>query len=701
MSELVKKEWIKRLIYSGFALVLSAYCGRYMYLNIERSNYLIAGVGLIWLITIFAFFFPDKASKLGKKIIKYRWILAGVIFLVCIIFRIHGSSMEKYNWDFPEQSDANAAREYHIIGKCRPIRSDEWMVQTPLFFSQESNDYKLESKQMSVSGLNMVLCYYAPVKDITIIGKPFAWGYLIGGNALGLSWYWCSMMILLFMTAFEMFMIISHRNAKLSLVGMMMIGLSPVMQWWFVPHIPVVFIYAMGLFSIGYHFFTAKTRVLKWTMSVLAGIAVVGFALSIFPSCQVIAALCMAGLFAVCLYRDREEITFTLKQWPRLALPIAFAGGVLIYFLVKSADGLELLTSTVYPGKRISLGGGSTLADLFTNLSSAFMPYKDVIKGNNSESAKYIHFAPLFIVLFPYMYVKLRKYKDKDVVVGGALWTMLLIQIIFMCVGFTEMISKITFFSYVNRMQLSYGWIGVIFTIWSVYVIWKHEDMFRLWEKILYPLIYGAVYYTFIDRDLIDYIGKASLVKEIMVFIAILLFVFFVKKHMFGYLMVAFMCFAGLLVNPVNRGISPVINHPISNCIADEVKKNPDGIWLSVDTYIGYMGNFVMANGARVMDGTNFYPDFEKWEILDPEGKYEHCYNRYSNQTFKLTNEDTVIGLKSADHLVCSINPKDVVKLGVNYLVSQRDVTEDFRKYDIDSEIIFDRGGYYIFKLEY
>ena len=699
MVEQFKKDWLKRLVYSAFALLLSAYCGRYMYLNIERSKYIIAAVAIIWIIVGFAFLLPGLAGKTGKVVIKYRWIFAGVIFVLCVMLRIHGSSMEKYNWDFPEQSDANAAKEYHILGKCRPIRSDEWMVQTPLFFSQESNDYKLESKQMSVSGLNMVLCYYAPVKDITIIGKPFAWGYLIGGNAFGLSWYWCSMMILLFMTAFEMFMILTHKNAKLSLVGMMMIGLSPVMQWWFVPHIPVVFIYAMGLFSIGYHFFTAKTKVVKWTMSVLAGIAAVGFALSIFPSCQIIAALCMAGLLAACLYRDRDSITFTLKQWYRLAIPVVFAGGVLVYFLVRSADGLNLLSNTVYPGKRVSLGGNYKLVNLFTSLSSAFMPYKDVIKGNNSESATYIHFAPLFVVLFPAMSKKLREYKDREVVVGEALWTMLVVQIIFMCAGFTEKLSKITFFSYVNRMPLSYGWIGVIFTIWSVYVIWKHKDMFRMWEKILYPLLYGGIYYTFIDDELIEYVGIASLGKEIIVFVVILLFVFLAKKHMFGYLLVGFMCFAGLLVNPINRGISPIINHPISNCIANEVKANPDGIWLSVDTQAGYIGNFVMANGARVMDGTNFYPDFEKWEILDPDGKYEDCYNRYSNQSFKLTDEETSIRLLSADHLLCSINPKDVVKLNVNYLVSQRDITEDFEKYDIDCEMIFDRGGFYIYKL--
>lgn len=45
-----------------------------------------------------------------------------------------------------------------------------------------------------------------------------------------------------------------------------------------------------------------------------------------------------------------------------------------------------------------------------------------------------------------------------------------------------------------------------------------------------------------------------------------------------------------------------------------------------------------MANGARVLDATNFYPDNAKWEILDPDKEYEDCYNRYANMVFFFTD---------------------------------------------------------------
>ena len=58
-----------------------------------------------------------------------------------------------------------------------------------------------------------------------------------------------------------------------------------------------------------------------WTAAGLALIAAVGFALSIFPSFQVPCAYTVLILLTVCLYRDRESITFTRRDWLHLLLP--------------------------------------------------------------------------------------------------------------------------------------------------------------------------------------------------------------------------------------------------------------------------------------------------------------------------------------------------------------------------------------------
>ncbi len=129
-------------------------------------------------------------------------------------FRLHGSSIGVYNYYFPTVSDQKEDDRFDIVGADRSIRTDEWAVQVPTFFSQYYNDYGVTSNRMSVGDENMILDYFAPAKCIITLGKPLNWGYILFGNEVGLSWYWCGQLILLFMCSFEMFMILCKKKCE-------------------------------------------------------------------------------------------------------------------------------------------------------------------------------------------------------------------------------------------------------------------------------------------------------------------------------------------------------------------------------------------------------------------------------------------------------------------------------------------------------
>lgn len=695
MDKKKAKRWMELIV----AILLTVCVSVVIYRFVCR-RIIFAGTAVVIAGFLIAFFFEKRICRMGEYFLKFRWLIALLVFITCVMLRIHGSSIAVYNQYFPTQTDTGEAADYYIMGKERQIRSDEWAVHTPTYFSQYYNDYKMKSHQMSISGMNMVLDYYAPVKDITIIGKPFSWGYVLFGNEVGLSWYWCSMMILLFMSAFEMFLILTKRNVRLSIVGMFLIGLSPVMQWWFVPHIPIVFIYAMALFDIGYYFFTAKSAWLRWVTTFLAGIGVIGFALSIFPSCQLIAALVVIALLVGCLIRDREEITFTAKQWYRIGIAVLIAGGALGTYILKYWEDLQMEMNTVYPGKRISIGGENVLYDLFTDLSSMFLPYKDTNVGNNSEVATYIHFAPIFLLLFPRISRFLQKKGDKNWIVGKILYLILLVQIVFMCAGFNENLSKITLFKYVNRMKLSYGWTAVIFSVWCLYMILEHKGMFKRWEMFAYPALYGIFYCTFIDKIVLEYMPLGYELLEIAAFVLILIFAMNKWKKVMSYLVIAIMCIAGLTVNPLCRGTAPITNHPISEFINSKAEEEPDAQWMTADVPF-VIGNFVMANGAEVIGATNFYPDKERWELLDPDGAYDEAYNRYSNQSLTVVDEETSVELTFVDSINTKINPEDIKKMDVKYIVTPTDLHKILEDYEIEDEVVFEQDGYKIYQLSY
>ena len=45
------------------------------------------------------------------------------------------------------------------------------------YLSQAEEDFPLVNEDYSLNGQNMIIAYNSPVKDITVIGKPFNWGF--------------------------------------------------------------------------------------------------------------------------------------------------------------------------------------------------------------------------------------------------------------------------------------------------------------------------------------------------------------------------------------------------------------------------------------------------------------------------------------------------------------------------------------------
>ena len=136
----------------------------------------------------------DWVRRAVLFIIKWRYVVALIVFILCVIFKVHGSSINEYNRLFANYDEY--ARESVLMGESRAIRSDEWLVHTPYYMSQAYNGFGKSSEQVSMEGQDMIVGYNAPVADITLLAKPFTWGYMLLGNEYGLSWCWCSKLIL-------------------------------------------------------------------------------------------------------------------------------------------------------------------------------------------------------------------------------------------------------------------------------------------------------------------------------------------------------------------------------------------------------------------------------------------------------------------------------------------------------------------------
>ena len=691
------------------AFILAAVwgCAAWIVLFLPNAARILPAAGLASLLLVLAWRFPEKANAAGAFCFRHRWVLALLVFMLCVGLRIHGSSIGVYDEIFPTRLTEERSL---LFGKVRWIRSDEFGVATMKYFSQAANEYRLYSQQMSLSPTNMVLDYYSPVWDWTIFGKPLSWGFLLFGNEIGLSWYWCGEVILLFMTAWEMCLILTRGMRRKSLVGAVMIAFSPAIQWWVMPHMPPVILYSMALFCLGYWFFTARTLLAKWTSAGLSAIAATGFALSLFPSFQVPCAYIVITLLLVCLRRDRQEIRFTRREWIRLALPVAVTLGILGHFFLRAEEDLALLLHTVYPGERMHLGGGQPMSVLFTDLTSIFLPYEDVAFSNNCEAATYIQFAPLFLLLSPYLLNSLRKKRDPNWGVGAALAGILLVQGTYMLIGFPRWLVSITLLRFCNRMHEVYGWTAALFTVWGLSVLARHPNLLCRRTKILLPLCYGGLCLFLVDPPRREYfaqfvyhgrsLGVFLLALTLVGLVGLLYLAMFQRRRPLSAALILLMLFCGGTVNPLARGIGAVTNHPVSAVVSEIAAQEPESRWLCTDS-VFILSNYLLANGARVLDATNFYPDVEKWAILDPEGQYEEQTNRYANQSAELTEGESAVELLHPDYIKLWLNPASLKALGIRYLFTPVDHTELLSQHGIASSFVAGQDGYGIYRLDY
>lgn len=660
--------------------VFLAVIALFLYQYYSTSKYLLVFEAVLIVINTSRLFLDQFWNKVFNYIIRYRYIISLVIFCLLVIFKVNGSSIGVYNTIFTDMKDPSLANN-EIVGHNRILRGDEFNVQTPYYFSQYYNDFKMVSHQMSISGQNMILGYNAPVKDITQLSKPFTLGYILLGNERGLSWYWCSKIILTLLVMYEAFFILLRKNKTLSALASLAITFSPAMQWWFAPHLYDVFFWAMTLFVLGYYFFIARGKT-KWIVTLLAPLAIVGFVLHLFPSLQVPLGLIAIILLIVCLIRDRELIRFTKSDFMRLICAGVYVVAVLGRFIFQNYSQIHLLMNTVYPGTRISTGKDAILGQLFNNLTLVLTPYSDTNFSNNNEISTFYHFGVLCMfhfIFIMYKWVKSSRKLDVNIGIGMSLFVALFIEIYFMLFGFNQLIAKITLFSYINRMFLVYSFTALIFTFWEIDTVTREKELRNIPILLLCIVIYMILHFITIPTYNVSYVmnfifksklffihAKLFFVLEIFFFTLVALLLFVKRNKLAASFYMCIILVSGLTVNPIVIGSSAITNHKIYDVIQDIVKKDNTN-WLALNST--YEQNYLLASGAKCINAVNFYPDYGKWYKVDKDKKYDDVYNRYAHLRINLGMKRNFSNKIAPDAAEITITYNDLKKWKVKYIL--------------------------------
>ncbi len=623
----------------------------------------------------------DRIKNFGELIYKYRYCIALVLFVLCVIFGVNGSSIGCW-LDYLGIGDDGV-----LLGTSRPIRSDEWALSTPFAISQYSNDFGYFSDIIRATNTDVFLEYGTPVLSIAEIFRPFHWGYLFLPLNQGLSFYWMGRYITLFMVSFEMAMLITNKKKLLSVAYAFLILFAPVVQWWFaINGLVEMLIYSQLSIVLFYKYLNSKNTFLKAIYAIVIAICAGGFVLTMYPSWMVPIGYLLLGLIIWVIIESFKKDFFSKWDVLILVLIVAVFGMILGYVFYQSWDTIQILTHTAYPGARFEKGGDDwkKVTEYMMNIWIAFFDGDGNI-ANAPESAFFIDFFPLCYFLTVIVIVRDRIY-DKLLIILSIVSIFLLL---YCCIGYPGIICKISLLSNCQGHRVFQVWgitnLMMLFRAASL----LNRNVNRVFSIILVILVYAFGFYTSYKINL-DYLkahvgeGKRFLLVCIIT-IAIFAFVSYLFMRINSRFSnvailvccIVLACFSSFTVNPLRLGAGKITDAEIVDDIKNVVDNDKDAIWVVCGTDYP-MINLPIVVGAKTINSTNIYPALERWMSLDQNGKSKDVYNRYAHINIYLKESGgPEFKLNSPDSFTLIVTLEDLKKMGVSYIIYPEDYKVD------------------------
>ncbi|MDD2523955.1 MAG: hypothetical protein WCS83_03765 [Endomicrobiia bacterium] len=644
--------------------------------------------------SLFIYIYLKNISVINKFIYLNRWYIAIFILFLCITFKISGSSLG--SWKYLCQNGIDSGL---IIGVNKSVHADEYCVYTPMLISQFYNKISFLPYFGDVlrgTFTDMFIVYGQPVNDIAAIFRPFQLGYLFLGLERGLSFFWCSRLILLFMLTFEFAMIFTKKNKILSLACSLLITFSPVVQWWFsINSLIEMLIFGELLVLMTMCYLKSTSYFKKIILAFFMSICTCGYIFTFYPAWQIPLAYMFVTIIICLIIDNRADIHFNFKKdFFVLCFYFICVLTFLSYIYLKSENAILSLINTIYPGHRFSNGGGSCL-DLFHYPFTLILGLTDIgIKMKINLWSIFTSIFDFFPIGFLMLFVLIFKEKKRNAFLIGLLvvWAF----IFFYCsIGFTPLLSKITLMNHVisNRAFIVIGIVNVILLIYSMSFI---KTKFNLSLSIIISTAFTYILTILSANKNIDYYNHYML----LIIVPILFLSFFmILRNMqihFTILCVVISFFTGVLANPIRIGADVILKNKLIVAIND-IAKNNEGSWF-VEGLLFPMNNIPIMAGAPTINSTNVYPNLKLWEKIDPEKKHDNIYNRYGSFAILITNDNTNYAVLNQDYFVVYLNKNDVKKLGAKYILSSRDLSQ-FNDSSINFKIVNKIDEYKIFEI--
>ena len=593
--------------------------------------------------------FSPHTIRLFKSVWFFPLILA-LPLVVLTVFKINGSSIGVYHSAFYGDTKDNDL----LLNKPRPIRSDEWLVNSQMIIAQRYNNFERVNKNIG-NGEDVSLLIDVPYKDWSTIFRPHNLGFFVLPFDNAFAFRWWAMAYLLVVSCY--FFIIQLLPKKKLLAALLASGLlfSPFIQWWYL-YGTIGSIYYSLFGGVAFIKILKQKSLIKGLLwGLLLAYFAVCFVLLLYPPFQIPCALVLLA-FVVGYFIEWKKGVKPRLIWQKIGVifgAVLITGVLVLSFLASRHEIINTIQNTAYPGRRSINSGGFDLGHLLSShLSPQFQYtsranyYRIADKGiyNQSETANFILLIPFLLLpgifLLGYRYRKTKEI-DWPLLFTSALFILFLTRLY---VPYFDRFYKLLLLDKVpqKRLLIGVGLLGVIHLILIVRNLDKKKKFkFNGAVLVIYTVLVLIVeialsYYA--RRRFPGFIGT----EKVWLFslpLPIITYLILSKRFVLAALgLLLFSGYSSAVVNPMYRGTGVITQSPLSREIR-RLSNNNDYIWVTEDIYTE---NFAVINGAPSLSSVYTYPQLELWKPID-NGSQQDIYNRYAHVFFQLDRNPNLI----------------------------------------------------------
>jgi hypothetical protein len=570
-------------------------------------------------------------TRAERHLLQWCCLGAAILFCLGVAFDLNGSSVGMWRELLGEPGKPRGL----ILSEPARIRVDEWAISTPSMLSQARQRPPFPIENASLGAGRAPLIMNVPVAHYTALFRPQFWGFFVFDFSRGFAFYWWAKFFGLLTAAGWALRQLGVRSRLLAIFGAVWVLFSNYVQWWFSSPTLLPEMLASWFVCLGCATRFFKDRQLGKTIFSFLGFVFFGtnFVLCLYPPYQVpLGVLFIAILVGV--WWEEVERGSTARGFVLLVSGLAAIGLVLFPFWLDVRSTLQMVAHTVYPGARRSAGGELSLFKLLSGVLGFFESEhsKPDVYDNICEASN-------FYPLWPAAAFVIVTARIRSKLPVSPLMTSLLIFLVAMSLyallPIPQVILRATFLNFATEKRALLA-LGIANILMSCLFLDRYRSAILPGRASLTAgiiLWLGLILMFWAARiENRTYFSDAWNWVQPLVISATILLLFFWERLRYRWLPVSFgllLIFSNALINPVMRGLSPLLDSVAFTEIRRITAADPEGKWIVYHTR--YFAQLVKATGAVVLNGTKSVPDLDFFHELDPDRSSEFAYNRYAN----------------------------------------------------------------------